>query len=410
MSSSATQSLRHADFRRFEGMRLAYNLAMQMATVAVGWEVYDLTHSPLHLGYVGLSQFAPATLFALVGGHVADRFDRRRLVLVSLLALAACAALLAWRSTQQGDLAVIYVVAASLGTCRAFIGPASTALMPRLVPLADFSNAVSWHLIVFQIGMSLGPAMGGLIYGWAGGPAVYGGAVALFLVGLSLAALIRAPAKPLAAPASGLSVFLAGVRYVWQQKVILGAVSLDLFAVLLGGAVALLPIFARDVLHVGPTGLGFLRAAPALGAALTALYLAHRPIQRRLGRALFAGVALFGAATAAFGLSQSFALSLAALFVVGAADMASVTVRHLLIQLTTPDDMRGRVSAVTSIFVGASNELGEMESGLVAAWLGAVRAVVAGGLGACAIVALWTRLFPQLLRVDAIEPVSESAA
>jgi MFS family permease len=409
MKIPATAALQSRDFRRFLLSRLSSTLAYQMCGVAIGWEVYERTESALALGAVGAAQFVPSMLFLLYGGHAADRFDRRRISLFAFVGMAMCAVLLAVQAVVPTPLGVgaIYAVAAGLGTCRAFVGPAAQALMPRLVPPSHFPNAVTWQIITFQLGMLLGPALGGVLYGAAGVAwAVYLAAAALLGVAW-VGTFLVTPAEPSAlarAAAPNWSTLLAGVRYVWGNPRLLGAMSLDLFAVLLGGAVALLPIFAKDILGVGPSGLGALRAAPAMGAALTALVLAYRPFERKLGRVMFAGVFMFGVATVAFGLSTSFPLSLVCLALTGAFDMVALNIRHTLIQLSTPDEMRGRVSAVASLFVGASNELGEMESGALAQWLGPVAAVIVGGVGSCLVVVLWIALFRPLWRVDQITP------
>ena len=385
--------------------RFLTTAGIQMQSVAVGWQVYALTGDPLHLGWVGLAQFGPMMLMSLVGGHVADRYDRKRIVMLCLCVFATGAALLSTLSAiGQPSLIAIYAVLIALGTGRAFYGPSASALLPRLVPLEDFPNAVAWSSTVFQVAMVSGPALGGALYAGLGAAWVYG---ALGVCAVSAAAIVSAVSvsdvrEPEAAPIW--QRVSAGLRYVWSQKVILGAISLDLFAVLLGGAVALLPAVARDVLHTGPTGLGVLRAAPAAGAALMALGLAFRPLRHRAGRVMLSAVAVFGIATVVLGMSRSFVLSLAALVVLGAADMISVYVRQTLVQLRTPDSMRGRVSAVNLVFIGASNELGEFESGITAAWLGIMPAIVFGGVGTLAVVAVWALLFPALRRVDRLVP------
>jgi MFS family permease len=400
----AAALLRHPAFICFEASRLFQVLGMQMLSVAVGWQIYDLTRDPLDLGYVGLTQFLPGILLALVAGHTADRFDRRRIVQMCLLVLVVCAGLFAWQARSAApSVRAIYAVLVLLGVARAFSGPASQSMLPLLVPAEAFGSAVGWHLMVFQAGMAAGPALGGVVYAWAGAPAAYAGAGGLYVTAFVCLLAVRARGGVRGAAEMTSESLLAGVRYVWRHRVILGAVSLDLFAVLLGGAVALLPAVARDILHTGPWGLGVLRGAPAVGAGLAALYLALRPLRRRAGPALLGFVAVFGLATVVFALSRSFMLSVAALVVVGAADMVSVAVRHTLIQLTTPDAMRGRVTAVSMVFIGASNELGEFESGLTAAWWGTARAIWVGGLSACGVVALWAWLFPELRRVDRIE-------
>jgi MFS family permease len=404
--SRAAVALSHPDFLRYQAARLCSTLGFQVLTVAIGWHVYDVSESPLHLGYIGLAQFLPSLLLAMVGGHIADRLDRRRIVITVIALQLGCAALLvAGVTAMPGRLHFVYAVAALLGACRAFLGPAMNALMPRLVPEAHFANAVAWHLVTFQLGLSLGPAVGGVAYGATGAVGAFSCSAALFFVSLVAATLIVTRVPPQAEAGPRWTVFLAGLRYVRERRLLLGAMSLDLFAVLLGGAVALLPIYARDILHVGPWGLGLLRAAPAVGASVMALHFARRPVERGLGRVIFSGVSVFGVAIVVFGVSRSFSLSLAALFVAGAADMASLTVRHSIIQLGTPDAMRGRVSAVASIFIGASNELGEMRAGLMAAMVGTIPAVVAGGVGACVVTAIWMRLFPDLRRLDELAAV-----
>jgi len=398
--SPAFASLRHRGVPHFLAARLLFITASQMISVTVGWQVYDLTRSPLHLGFIGLAIFLPAMLFSLPAGHAADRFDRRFIILACVVSNLLLAGLLAAQTLTTPSLVVIYAVAAAIGATRAFGAPASASFLPTLVPPADFGNAVAWSMIGFQIGTVVGPAIAGLTLAAAHGAApVYLLGAALYAIGLL--AMFGTPQPPRREPtAATMQSLLAGIRYVFQEKIILGAMLLDLFAVLLGGATALLPIFARDILHAGPQGLGFLRSAPAIGAGLTAVLIAFRPLNRRLGWTLFGGVAIFGLATIVFGLSRSLPLSIVALAVAGAADMLSVNIRHTLIQMTTPDAMRGRVSAVAFVFIGASNELGEFESGLAAAWLGTALSVVIGGAGTCVVVLLFLLLFPRLRRVD----------
>jgi MFS family permease len=379
---------------------MAAVIASQMLTVAVGWQVYELTRRPLDLGFVGLAQFAPALGLSLVTGHVADRFDRRRIVTLCHLATASCAIALFFLARAHAGMGAIYALVVVLGVARAFSGPAGHALLPLLVPKEDFPGAVALSSSNFQIGLIAGPALGGILYGATKQAApVYAVCAVLSLTASSLVFLTRARGTP-DRKATSIESVLAGVTYVWKNKLLLGAVSLDLFAVLLGGAVALLPIFARDILKTGPWGLGILRSAPAVGAAIVGLVLARWPLRRKAGPAMLACVALFGAATVIFGLSKSFALSLAALLVLGASDMVSVFVRQVLVQLATPDEMRGRVAAVNLVFIGASNELGEFESGVTAAWLGVIPAVVVGGVGTMLVVTIWCLLFPDLRRAD----------
>jgi MFS family permease len=401
LPSAAFQSLRHRGVPLFLASRLFLITASQMVSVAIGWQVYELTKSPLHLGAIGLAIFVPAMAFSLLGGHASDRHDRRRILLVCIGCSLLCAGLLAAQAFGHApSLAVIYTVAAIIGVIRAFSGPAGASFLPTLVPPADFGNAVAWSMLGFQVGSVVGPGVGGVVYAAVGsaGP-VYLVAAGLYAAALLAMAFVPSPAKREAAAAT-LRSLLAGIAYVWKERIILGAMALDLFAVLLGGATALLPIFARDILGAGPAELGLLRSAPAIGAGLTALAIAFHPLRRRLGWTLLGGVALFGLATIVFGLSRSIPLSVASLAVAGAADMLSVNIRHTLIQMTTPDAMRGRVSAVAFVFIGASNELGEFESGVTAAWWGTARAVVVGGVGTCVVVAATAALFPRLRKVD----------
>ena len=381
---------------------MASVIAMQMQGVAIGWQVYDLTHRPLDLGFVGLAQFLPAIVLSLFAGQTADRFDRRAIMRICQLAQMVCSLLL-WVETHDATPSVgsIYVILALVGVARAFHAPASQALLPHLVPSEDFSNAVTWTHSVRQVASMIGPALGGMVYGAAmGAGAVYITCGGLFLVAFLMTTQVAARTGRLQTQAPTLDTLLAGVRFVWREKVVLGCISLDLFAVLLGGAVALLPVYARDILHVGPRGLGLLRSAPAIGAAVMGAFLAYHPLRRNAGRTMFVAVAIFGLATILFGLSTSFWLSLAALFVTGAADMVSVVIRLTLVQLATPAAMRGRVSAVNMAFINASNELGEFESGVTAALLGTVTAVILGGAGTCVVVLLGAYLFPELRALE----------
>lgn len=392
----------HRDFNLFQIARLFSILGMQMQSVAIGWQIYSITGRPLDLAWVGLAQFFPAACLSLVTGHVADRFPRRRILLVCHAAMAALSiALLVVARAGVARVSPIYVVLVGVGVARAFLGPANQSILPTLVPIEHFGNAVAWGSSFWQTAMVIGPTLGGVLYAALGGPApVYGIAAASSASAFVLVVAMRAAAPRAAQPPATRASLLAGVRYVWRNHIVLGAISLDLFAVLLGGATALLPVYAHDILHLGPWALGALRSAPAAGAALTAVTLAVRPIERRAGLKMFAGVAVFGLATIAFGLSRSFAMSLVALVVVGSADMVSVFVRSALVQLATPDAMRGRVSAVNMVFVGASNELGEFESGLTAQWLGTVPSVLLGGFGTLAVVILWAWRFPELRRIN----------
>jgi MFS family permease len=394
----------YRDFRRFQSARLLSVLGMQMQSVAIGWQIYAITGRAIDLAWVGLAQFFPAAGLSLVTGHVADRFDRRTILAVCHAAMAGLSLALTFVARGgSARIAPIYAVLVGIGVARAFLGPANQALLPSLVPAEHFGNAVAWGSSLWQASTVAGPVLGGLAYAAFGGPAlVYAAAAACAASALVLVATMKARPAASRAKATRASV-LAGVEYVRTNQIVLGAISLDLFAVLLGGATALLPIYARDILHLGPWALGALRAAPAAGAAVTGVVLAVLPLERRAGAKMFAGVALFGVGTIAFGLSTSFVPALAALVLIGAADMVSVFVRSALIQLATPDAMRGRVSAVNMVFIGASNELGEFESGLTAQWFGAVPSVVLGGVGTLVVVALWVWLFPELRDVDRLD-------
>jgi MFS family permease len=387
-------------FLRLWWARLAGVSAGQMLMVAVGWQVYDLTASAWDLGLVGLLQFVPALLLALPAGHLIDRWHRAR-ILAGCMAVLAAVALLLWAASSGGwaSRALLLSISVLLGAVRAFQMPATQALTPLLVPPALLSRALAFSSGGLQAAIIAGPAIGGFVYA-AGAGAVYALCAALFVVSAALTLLIRYDHTPPRAAPVTLDTLLAGVHFVVGHKVVLGAISLDLFAVLLGGATALLPMFAKDVLHVGPWGLGLLRSAPAAGALLTSVLLARFPIDSRAGAKLLWAVALFGAMQLVFGLSTVFWLSMAALSVSGAADMVSVVVRQTLVQLETPDPMRGRVSAVNSLFIGASNQLGEFESGASAALLGAVGSVVLGGAGTLLVAALWWRWFPDLAARD----------
>jgi MFS family permease len=397
-------SLRHhRPFVHFWCARVATTIAYQIATVAVGWKVYELTGSALALGLIGLVQFVPVVLFTLIVGHVADRYDRRRVVRVSQLTEAAATLFLAVGSA--GDWltpGVLFAIVFVTGSTRAFVLPSIHALLPALVPTGLFSRAVAGSASANQTAIIIGPALGGLLY--VAGPAVaFAASSAIFGVAALLTSLIRLDqARQARAPLS-LQSLLSGIAFIRERSAILGAISLDLFAVLLGGATALLPIYARDILETGPWGLGLLRSAPAVGALAASLVLARHPLKSRVGRTLFASIIAFGAATIVFGLSRSLPLSLAALAALGAADAVSVVIRFSLVQMRTPDEMRGRVSAVNSMFIGASNTLGEFESGITAAWLGAVPAVLLGGIGTILVALLWMRMFPDLRRMDRLE-------
>jgi len=390
-------------FIRFWLARLAAVLAQQMLMVAVAWQMYDLTGSAWDLGLVGLFQFVPALLLTLPAGHLVDKLRRGRIFALCMLAQGGVALLLVL-ATEGAFISRELILGLSilLGAARAFQMPSQQALLPMLVPTHLLERAVTLGSTGMQAGVICGPALGGLIY--AAGPAwVYGVAGGLLLLAFGLMLSVHDPFLPSTEPTTLASV-LAGVQFVWQNKLLLGATSLDLFAVLLGGATALLPIYARDILHTGPEGLGLLRAAPAAGALLMSLLLLRWPIQRKVGPWLLGSVAVFGLATVVFGLSEHFGLSLLALAITGAFDNISVVMRMTLVQLETPNEIRGRVSAVNSIFIGASNQLGEFESGATAALFGAVGSVVLGGVGTLAVAAGWFRLFPALARRDRMLP------
>jgi len=402
--------LAYPGFVRYLSARLLASVAVQMQTVAVGWQVYAITGDPLDLGLIGLSQFLPFVLLVLPAGHIADRHNRALIISMCIAVEFFCAlVLLAFTLSGLAIVWPVFAVMVVFGTARAFSMPAGQAIMPNLVPPSFFSRAVAVNSSAWQVSTIAGPAIGGLVY-LAGPDVVYGTVAGLLAAAFVLIIGVRTgkPARP-ETPDSW-HTLLEGLRFVWKKKVILGAVSLDLFAVLFGGSVALLPAYASDILHVGPDGFGWLRAAPGIGAAIVAIALAWRPITRHVGALMFAGVAIFGVATAVFGVSESFLLSLLALVTLGSADMVSVYIRHMLVQLETPDAIRGRVSAVNAVFIGASNELGEFESGLTAAWWGLKPAVVVGGIASVAIASLWTRLFPALRRIDEFpEPESKSS-
>jgi len=392
--------LRHGNLARFALSRFCVTIAWQMLGVAVGWQVYRLTGDPLALGLIGLWQFLPFVCLVMVGGHAADHLDRRHVLVAAFAVESLCVAALLW-FTLGGLRAVwpVYLAVGTFGATRAFWAPAGQAILPSLVPRGQFADAVAINAILFQVAVIAGPALGGLLF-LLGAAVVYGVCLALFLLALVVMAGARTPPLVRGAEMALDAQFLEGVRFVLRERAVLGVISLDLFAVLFGGATALLPIFANDLLRVGPVGLGLLRTAPGAGAALTAALLALRPIRRQAGAWMFGGVAVFGLATIGFGLSRVFALSLLALFIAGAGDMLSVYIRGILVQLRTPDAIRGRVSAVNSMFIGASNELGEFESGVTARWFGAVPAVLVGGLCTLAVVATWLRRFPELRKLD----------
>jgi len=400
--SPARVAFRYPNFRLYMTARFLSVVSSEMISVAVGWQIYAMTHRPLDLGLAGLAQFAPGVLLFLVAGYTADRHSRQAIIRTCYAAFAACAgALLVFTLHGVGSVWPIYAVLLANGTVRAFNGPAGQAFLPQLVKAEHFANAVTWGSSFFQTATILGPVAGGLIYGFAGNPApVYACATVAYSAGVVLLSAIRVNVAARAGVAASSGLILDGLRYIWRNKLILGCMSLDLFAVLLGGAVALLPVYASEILHIGPNGLGILRAAPGVGAVAVAILLAHYPLRQRAGVSMLYSVAGFGVFTIVFGISHNVTLSLVALAFAGAFDMVSVIVRSTLVQLTTPDEMRGRVSAVNMLFIGASNEVGQFESGITAQWFGAVPAVVLGGAGTIAVVLAWNWLFPSLRGVD----------
>lgn len=397
---SFRSAFRHRAFALFWSARVCSMLAIQMQVVAVGWQVYAMTGDPLDLGLVGLFQFLPSLALVLVAGHVVDNNDRKT-VLFGALSVEMIAVAALFLLTMAGALSphAIFAVVALIGLAKSFEGPANQAILSATVPVEDLPNAVAWQSSGVQVAQISGPALGGLLY-IAGPAAVYGVSTAMLALSVLLIAACRPRPVTMTKRAMSLTSMLAGAAFIRSRPEILGAISLDLFAVLLGGATALLPIYARDVLHVGPWGLGLLRSAPALGALAMAMVITRWGVKRHAGRWMLIAVAGFGVATVAFGLSADPVLSFIALLAVGATDQVSMFVRQTLVQLSTPDEMRGRVGAVTSLFIGASNQLGEFESGSVAALVGAVPAVVLGGVGAIGLAGLWAAMFPALRRVD----------
>ena len=402
MQTSGRIAFTYPNFRSYMVARFLATASAEMQSVAVAWQVYGLTHRPIDLGLVGLAQFLPGVLLFLVAGQTADRVSRQRILQVCLAGFSACSVLLLFFSLRGvASVFPIYGVLVLNGVTRAFNGPASQAFLPLLVEERHFPNAVAWSSSIFQASTVLGPAAGGLLYGFFASPVpVYALAAANCVIASLLVSGLRLGKPQRPRGTARVAVILEGLRYIWRNQLILGAISLDLFAVLLGGAVALLPVFADSILHVGPIGLGVMRSAPGAGAVLMATLLAYRPLRSRAGAIMLWCVFGFGLFTIVFGISRSLPLTIAALLLVGACDMVSVVVRHTLVQLGTPDEMRGRVSAVNMVFIGASNEVGQFESGLTAQWWGAAPAVIAGGFGTIAVVVAWALLFPALRRVD----------
>jgi MFS family permease len=413
-------ALQSRDFRLYQAARFIVILGAEAQAVAVAWQVYQLTHSALSLGYTGLALFLPGLFFVLPAGHVADRYDKRWVILGCYGLQIICTLALLWIALNPvASIATIYAVLFLMGTGRCFSGPAASAMVPMLVPKEDFVNAVTWGATVYQTANATGPMVGGLLFTatlgaafgrWSGAPVVYVFTLVMLLGFMVLVGAIRVRTVTGEKKAFSVHTMFAGMKYVLKTRLLLGSISLDLFAVLLGGAVALMPIFAHEVLHAGPQGLGLLRAMPSLGALVVSITLIFRPIKRRAGVTMLWCVAIFGAATVLFGVSRSIVVSMVALLLVGASDMVSVVIRSSVLQLATPPEMRGRVSAVNWLFIGASNEFGEFESGVTAHWFGAVRAVVIGGIGSLVVTGAAAVLFPALRRADKLTAESLRAA
>jgi MFS family permease len=401
----------HPGFLLFQVARFLIVSAVEMQAVAVGWQVYEITKRPLDLGYVGLAQFLPAILLFPISGHASDRFERRNVLSACYAGYALCFALLLALSRHGvPSIAPIYIVLVMIGIVRSFNGPASRSILPQLVPQEHFANAVAWNATIFQAATVLGPSFGGIVYAAFRGPSAVYVIAMVTAVGATVTTFrIKPEVKARPREPMNLKTLFAGLRFIRNNKLILGAISLDLFAVMLGGAVALLPVYAREILHTGPWGLGLLRTAPGVGAALMAILLAHWPLRGNSGPKLLWAVAGFGVFTIIFGLSRSLTVSLIALVLLGASDMISVIIRATLTLLATPDEMRGRVTAVDMIFIGTSNEFGQFESGLTAHWFGTVPAVVLGGVGTLLVVTLWAWWFPDLRRAGELHLITTDA-
>jgi MFS family permease len=418
--SGAGSAFLSRDFRLYQTARLLVILGAEAQTVAVAWQVYKMTGSALDLGLTGLALFIPGLFFMLAAGHVADRYDRRWIILTCYAMQALCTFALLWFAIHGiARVWPIYAVLLGIGLGRAFSGPAASALLPSLVPKEHFVNAITWGATIFQFANIAGPMVGGILLplsfpgklsSFNGAAVVYAFTLMTLLAFLALVGSMRTRPARVVKNAFNLDTMLAGFKYVWQAKLLLGSISLDLFAVLLGGAAALLPIYAADILHVGPKGFAVLRAMPSVGALAISLVMTVRPIKRDAGKLMLVCVGIFGAATVVFGLSRTMWISLVALVIIGASDMVSVVVRSSILQLATPPEMRGRVSAVNWLFIGASNEFGEFESGVTAQWWGAVRAVVVGGIGSMMVTAAASVLFPALRNADALSAESLMAS
>jgi MFS family permease len=398
----------HPGFVLFQIARFLIVAAVEMQAVAVGWQVYEITKRPLDLGYVGLAQFLPGILLFPLSGHASDRYERRTVLSLCYGGYAVCFVLLLIL-TERGtpSMTAIYAVLILIGIVRSFNATASRSILPQLVPEEHFPNAVAWNATIFQASTILGPAFGGIVYAAFHGPSAVYLIATITAVGATISTFrVKPEVKARPREPMTLKTVFAGLHYIRRKKIILGAISLDLFAVMLGGAVALLPVYAREILHTGPWGLGLLRTAPGAGAAVMAVALAHRPLRGKSGPTLFWAVGGFGVCTIIFGLSHNLTLSLIALFLLGASDMISVIIRATLTQLATPDEMRGRVTAVDMIFIGTSNEFGQFESGLTAQWFGTVPAVVLGGVGTLIVIALWAWWFPELRNAGELHAIT----
>jgi MFS family permease len=408
--STGTAAFQFSGFRLYQIARFCIVFCTEMQSVAVGWQVYEITKRPLDLGLTGLVQFLPGIFLFLFAGHAVDRYDRRKVLTLCYAGYGLSSALLLLVTIRLEMLhrvetvVPIFLILFFVGIVRSFSMPASRALLPQLVPEEQFQSAVAWNSGIFQCATILGPALGGFLYAFSRGPSiVYGVALIAGILSVLTTLKIQTQSRPRFREPFNLQTVFAGFRYIWTHKLVLGSISLDLFAVLLGGAVALLPVYAKEILRTGPLGLGLLRSAPGIGAGIMALLIAFKPIRRRAGATMLWCVGGFGLFTVIFGLSRSLPLSLVSLMFVGAADMVSVVVRGVLIQIETPDEMRGRVNAVDMIFIGASNELGEFESGLAAQWLGAAPSVVLGGIGTILVTVLWAWIFPELRNADRLK-------
>jgi MFS family permease len=407
-SRAGRAAFSHPGFLLFQIARFLIVSAVEMQAVAVGWQVYEITKRPLDLGYVGLAQFLPAILLFPISGHASDRFERRNVLSACYAGYALCFALLLALSRRGvPSIVPIYVVLVMIGIVRSFNGPASRSILPQLVSQEHFANAVAWNATIFQAATVLGPSFGGIVYAAFRGPSAVYVIAMLTAIGATVTTFrIKPEVKARPREPLNLKTLFAGLRFIRNNKLILGAISLDLFAVMLGGAVALLPVYAREILHTGPWGLGLLRTAPGAGAALMAILLAHWPLRGNSGPKLLWAVAGFGVFTIIFGVSRSLTISLIALVLLGASDMISVIIRATLTLLATPDEMRGRVTAVDMIFIGTSNEFGQFESGLTAQWFGTVPAVVLGGVGTLLVVTLWAWWFPDLRRAGELHSLT----